>query len=131
MALKQNNKLAKRLAQLVVEAGEDGIAELRPALQAILKGRSAKDRKYFLKAFHKAVIREIHKDTLTVESATPLEADVLQQLVTKFSSGRQRALQVIEKTDPSLIAGMKVRLGDTVFDASLANNLQALALRIH
>lgn len=131
MAPTQHNKLAKRLAQLMVEAGEERISELRPALEAVLKGKSAKDRKHFLKAFHKAAIREIHKDTLTVESSMPLAPEVLQQLIAKFSSGRTRVLQVIEKTDPTLIAGMKVRLGDTVYDASLANSLQSLASRIH
>ncbi|MFZ8914921.1 MAG: BRCT domain-containing protein, partial [Pseudomonadales bacterium] len=40
--------------RLVIEAGEQGVAELRPALEKILEGRSAKDRKSFLKDFHKA-----------------------------------------------------------------------------
>ena len=119
--------MAKRLARLVVEAGEQGVAELRPALEKILAGRSAKDRKAFLKDFHKAAVREIQKETLTVESAQSLSPEVLSQLVIKFSEGRERPLQVVQKTNPELIAGMKVRLGDTVYDASLANNLQNLA----
>ena len=131
MAVSKDNKLAKRLAQLVVEAGEPGLSELRPALETILKGKSTKDRKHFLKAFHKAAVREIQKDTLTVESAARLNPEVLQQLVSKFSAGRARPLHVVERTNPDLIAGVKVRLGDTVYDASLANNLQALASRIH
>ena len=131
MAITQDNKLAKRLARLVVEAGEQGVAELKPALEKILQGRSAKDRKSFLKAFHKAAVLEVHKETLTVESAQPLAPEVLEQLVKKFSEGRPRTLQVVQKTNPDLIAGMKVRLGDTVYDASLANNLQNLATRIH
>ena len=127
MATSQDSKLAKRLARLVVEAGERGVAELKPALEKILAGRSAKDRKAFLKDFHKAAVREIQKETLTVESAQSLSPEVLSQLVIKFSEGRERPLQVVQKTNPELIAGMKVRLGDTVYDASLANNLQNLA----
>lgn len=130
MATSQDNKLAKRLARLVVEAGEQGVAELKPALEKILAGRSAKDRKAFLKDFHKAAVREIQKETLTVESAQALSPEVLSQLVIKFSEGRERPLQVVQKTNPELIAGMKVRLGDTVYDASLANNLQNLANNI-
>ena len=97
------------------------------ALEKILAGRSAKDRKAFLKDFHKAAVREIQKETLTVESTKPLSPEILNQLVIKFSAGRERPLQVVQKTNPALIAGMKVRLGDTVYDASLANNLQNLA----
>ncbi|MGA1204635.1 MAG: F0F1 ATP synthase subunit delta [Opitutales bacterium] len=130
MVLTQDSKLAKRLARIVVEAGETGLTELRPALERILEGRSAKDRKAFLKAFHKAAAREIQKETLTIESAGELSPEVLDQLVQTFSAGRERPLQVTQSTRPELIAGVRVRLGDTVYDASLANNLQNLATRI-
>lgn len=123
-------KLAKQLAQLVVEAGESGIPEIKPAVETILAGRSAADRKAFLKAFHKAASRETQKDTLTVESASQLSGEVLDQLVTRFSEGRSRPLEVVQKTNPELIAGMRVRLGDSVYDASLSHNLQILASRI-
>ena len=130
MGISKDSKLAKRLAQLVVEAGEPGVAELRPALEKILSGRSAKDRKAFLKDFHRAAVREIKKDTLTIESAQPLSAEILEQLVNKFSAGSERPLHVVQRPNPELIAGMRIRLGDTVYDASLSNNLQNLAKRI-
>ena len=130
MAVSRDNKLAKRLAVLIVEAGEDGLSDLKPALERILAGRSNKDRKEFLRAFHKAVVREIQKDTLTIESAHALEETVLDKLISQFSEGRERPLQINQKTNPDLIAGVRVRLGDTVYDASLANNLQSLASRI-
>jgi F-type H+-transporting ATPase subunit delta len=123
-------KLAKRLAQLVVDAGDKGISEIKPAIEAILAGRSSADRKAFLKAFLKAADRETQKDTLTVESASALSRDVLAGLVASFSEGHTRPLEVIEKTNPALIAGMRVRLGDSVYDASLSHNLQTLASRI-
>ena len=131
MAITHDSKLAKRLACLVVEAGEQGVAELKPALEKILEGRTAKDRKSFLKSFHKAAVRELQKETLVVESAKQLAPEVLEQLVQKFSKDRERPLQVVQTTNSQLIAGMKVRLGDTVYDASLANNLEILATRIH
>ena len=130
MADNQDNKLAKRLARLVVEAGEEGVGELKPALEKILAGRSAADRKSFLKAFQKAAVREIQKDTLTVESTEALAGDVLEKLVADFSKGRERPLHIVQKSNPDLIAGVRVQLGDTVYDASLANNLQSLASRI-
>ena len=130
MANTKDSKLAKRLARLVVDAGEQGVAELKPALEKILHGRSAADRKAFLKAFSKAAAREVHKDTLTIESAQPLAGDVLESIVADFSKGRERPLQVVQKSNPNLIAGIRVQLGDTVYDASLAHGLQSLASRI-
>jgi len=126
----QDTKLAKRLAVLVMEAGPEGLSQLRPALEKILSGRSAKERKSFLRSFHKAVLREVHKDTLTIESARPLTPELIQQLVSDFTRDHGRPVQIVEKTSPGLIAGMRVRLGDTVYDASMANNLNILASRI-
>ena len=131
MITPQDIKLAKRLAVLIVKAGESGIAELKPALEKILAGRSGSDRKQFLKAFQKAASREIAKDTLTIESAQPLEVAVVDQIVQHFSQNREQPLHVQQAIVPDLISGVRVRLGDTVYDASLAHSLQSLAARIH
>lgn len=130
MAKAQDMKLAKRLAVLVLEAGQSGLPELRPALDKILAGRSDAGRKAFLKAFHKAVIRETHKDTLTLESAGPLEEGSVREITRHFSEKHARPLQVVQQTRPELIAGLRARLGDTVYDATVASQLQVLAARI-
>jgi F-type H+-transporting ATPase subunit delta len=130
MADKANSRMAKRLARLVVEGGEASVAEIRPALEKLLSGRSAADRKAFLKTFHTAVVRELQKDTLTIESAEELPEEVLQQVISGFEREDGRSLHIIKKVNPALIAGMRVRLGDTVYDASLSNNLNRLSARI-
>lgn len=131
MAGKGHSKLAKRLARLTIEGGEAAVPEIRPALEKLLEGRSAAERKAFLKAFHKAVVLELAKDTLTIESAEELPEDVLQQVVSGFQREEGRPLHVVRKINPDLIAGIRVRLGDTVYDASLSSNLKQLAARIH
>jgi F-type H+-transporting ATPase subunit delta len=130
MANKAHSSVAKRLARLVVEGGESSVQEIRPALEKLLEGRSAADRKAFLKAFHTAVVRELHKDTLTIESAQELPEEVLQQVISGFQQEGGRALNIIKKINPELIAGLRVRLGDTVYDASLSSNLHRLSSRI-
>ncbi|MFO7725150.1 MAG: F0F1 ATP synthase subunit delta [Oceanipulchritudo sp.] len=131
MAGEKDIKVAKRLARLIVDAGEERIGELKPALESILQGRSRADRKAFLKAFHRAVARECHKDTLIIESAEPLAPETRKNLVASFSEGHERILQVEERITPGLIAGIRVRLGDTVYDSSLSYRLDSLASRIH
>jgi len=130
MADSQDIKLAKRVARIVVEGGEQGIAELRPALEKLLEGRSNSSRNAFLKEFHRAVVREVRKDTLVVESAKPLDPEVLDNLVANFSKNHGRPLQVVQNSNPELIAGIRARLGDTVYDATIAHTLQVLATRI-
>lgn len=131
MAEPRDIKLAKRLARLVVEAGEPGVSQLRPALERILKGRSAADQRAFLKIFHKAVVRELQKDTLTIESAEVLPEAVVEELTAAFAGRHERSLHVARQINPDLIAGIRIRLGDSVYDASLLNHLQSLASRIH
>jgi F0F1-type ATP synthase delta subunit len=121
-----DSRLAKRLARVVLEAGESRIAELGPALERVLDGRSAAARRRFLKVFHQAVVRELHRVTLAIESAAELPDALVDQLVEDFSRGRSRPLQVVRRTNPDLIAGIRVRFGDTVTDATVASRLQSL-----
>jgi len=130
MLKKTDIKLAKRLARLVVEGGEEALKELRPALEKILSGRSQADRKHFLRFFRKAAERECHKDTLTISSAQSLSPQLKEGIVKHFQGSHPRTLHVIEEAVPELIAGMRVRLGDTVYDASLSSNLKLLSKRI-
>lgn len=130
MVNQADSKLAKRLALLVVEAGEEGLDGLRPALEKILASRSVADRKRFLRVFQKAAEREVRKDTLTISSAQPLSAEVRDRLVENFQHAHTRKLNVLEASVPELIAGLRVRLGDTVFDASLSSYLKLLSKRI-
>lgn len=122
--------MAKRLARLIIEAGDAGPPALKPALEKILAGRSLAAQRAFLKAFHKAVLHEWGKDTLTIESAGELPEEVIQAMVDRFQEKNQRAIHVERRLNPQLIAGMRVRFGDSVYDASLAHNLQILATRM-
>jgi F-type H+-transporting ATPase subunit delta len=130
MAQTRDIKLAKRLARITVEAGDDRVGELRPALERVIAGRTAKDRKAFLKAFHKGVQRELHKDTLVVESAAALPDQVVEELKTAFGEGHPRPVRIIRKISPDLVAGTRVRLGDSVYESSISGRLQALGARI-
>jgi F0F1-type ATP synthase delta subunit len=130
MAKDNDHKLAKRLACLVLDKGEEGIAQLRPALERILQSRSNADRKSFLKAFHKAVVLELHRDSLRIQSAAPLSEAERDKIVTIFQSEGARKLQVTTEVEPELLGGIRVQMGDTVMDASLSYSLRALAANI-
>lgn len=131
MAAAQQTHLAKRLALLVLEAGEAGIPELREALQKILRGKSKAEQRRFLRLFHKVLAREVHKDSLTIESPTAVDAALRDQLVEQFQQHHPRTLQVREQRKPDLIGGLRVRMGDTVYDASLSAKLQRLGRNLH
>jgi F-type H+-transporting ATPase subunit delta len=59
----------------------------------------------------------------TVESATPLTEEELQTLTEKLGTNGQQ-VELTKKVNPSLIGGLKVRVGDRVFDYSVATRLE-------
>ena len=130
MAATQESKLAKRLARLIVAAGDEGVAQTRPTLEKLLSGRPAADRKAFLRAFHKAAEREVRRDSLLIESAQPLDDEAAGALVDHFNDNGTRRLFVTRQVNPELIGGVRCRIGDTVYDASVAGNLRSLSARL-
>ena len=130
MAATQESKLAKRLARLIVAAGDEGVAQIRPTLEKLLSGRPAADRKAFLSAFQKSAEREIRRDSLVIESAQPLDDAAAGALINRFSEGGSRHLHVTRRVNPELIGGVRCRIGDTVYDATVAGNLRSHSARI-
>jgi len=124
MLAARDRHLAKRLARIVVENDATDPEQLRAALERLQQGRPIHQRRLVLKAFQRALIEELHRNTLTVESTQPLEPETVDQLVTAFSRDRDRPLRVQQVIAPELIAGVRVRMGDSVFEASVANRLE-------
>jgi F-type H+-transporting ATPase subunit delta len=59
----------------------------------------------------------------TVESATPLTDEELQTLTEKLGTNGQQ-VAITTKVNPALIGGLKVRVGDRVFDYSVVTRLE-------
>lgn len=62
----------------------------------------------------------------TVTSATPLSEDYYEQLALVLGRKTSRRVVIQRRVDPSLIAGVVTRIGDTVIDGSLKGRLAAL-----
>ena len=116
-----------QVAQLVAEAAGQLDAQQRNFVQVLTEN----ERLAVLPeiARHFETLRSSHEDVVDalVSSAFPLTdaqlADVTATLRTKF--GRQ--VKVSVQTDPELIGGVSVRVGDQVMDASVRGKLAQLA----
>jgi F-type H+-transporting ATPase subunit delta len=126
-----DHTLIRRLARILVDAGEDSADQFREVLPKMLGGKSSAEKRQFLRLLRKAVRRELHRNTLLIESPGSLGEEVRDQLVQAFTSQHEQRLYVREKENPALIGGLRVRLGDTVYDASVGGRLEALAAGIH
>lgn len=65
-----------------------------------------------------------------VETAAPLSAEDTAQLVKKLSRVTGQTVVVETRTNPALLGGIVVRIGDRVFDASLVRQLARLGGRL-
>jgi F-type H+-transporting ATPase subunit delta len=71
--------------------------------------------------------RRIH---VHVASARPLDGGVRSSLERAVAEASGKAVVLHERTDPSLVAGLVVRVGDVLVDGSLRSRLRALAGRL-
>ena len=65
----------------------------------------------------------------TVTTAEPVDDSVLQQIASKLGSSFGKEVDLRPVVDPSIIGGMVIRVGDTVYDGSVTNQLNQVRAR--
>lgn len=100
--------LVKQLSDQVWELGQNGMQQVQ-AIRRSLQGRSA---------------------TVSISTAQALTPEQHNLLASTFSALADQEVQLAVKTEPDLVAGLRVRLGDTVMDHSMAGKLTALQSEI-
>jgi len=63
----------------------------------------------------------------SVRTAVPLDDSMRHQIAEKLSASLGRQVRLEEQVDTDLIGGMVIRVGDTVFDGSVANRLDQMS----
>ena len=80
-----------------------------------------------LKTWHNALRRELAKREVCVEHAGTLDPQTLTLITEHFSRLHHRPLSQRTRKNPELLAGLRVRVGDNVYDASVRGTLDRLA----
>jgi F-type H+-transporting ATPase subunit delta len=123
--IKQLESDAKHLYRLCLIDGSLDEDRVRQVVRRVLE---SKQRGSFalLSHFRRLVKLDCARRTATVESATPLPAD----LQTSVSSDLERVygpkLSISFADNPALIGGMRVKVGSDVYDSSVKARLAAL-----
>mgnify|MGYP001815478081 CR=1 FL=1 len=63
---------------------------------------------------------------ITIHTASPLEAEQLEQIKRRMQARFEKQIEASVKIDPALVGGFKVRVGDTIHDYSIATQLEVL-----
>ena len=116
---------ARRLMRLCI--GADGLMNETTVRLVADKIAAEKPRNYLalLTAFTELVRLEQTAHTATITSAVPLTEDE-QASITARLNARQAGLNYNWQVDSSLIAGLTVKVGDNVTDASIRTRIEQL-----
>lgn len=128
---KKITQLAKKLVELSKD--EQGVVTEAKVGEVLagLKQVAVRHHLSVLKAYLNYLRREIALQTAVVSTPDSLSSETLQAIAAKYTAIYGRPVSAVVKSDPSLIAGVRVRVGDDVYDASVAGRLQRLAENVH
>ena len=118
---------AKQLWRLCVVDGSLDESRVRDVVNHVIESEHT-GGPAILSTFLRLVRLDLARKAARVESAAPLDVDlrasVEQSLSRKYGSGIETSFVV----DPSLIGGMRVRVGNDVYDGSVKAELDALEM---
>lgn len=81
-----------------------------------------------LREYHRLVSVEINRTRARVEHAGALPPDAVSSIATALSKRYGRAITATATENSALIAGIRVSIGDDVFESSIAGQLESLSV---
>ena len=126
---KQIQQLARQLFKLSVVNGELSADRVSGVLQYVEKNRAA-NSVAVLKAYHRLVGAEVARSQAVVEHAGSLNDAVLTNIATAMTNKYRRRVASIARRNDALLAGLRIRVGDDVYESSVASQLATLATSV-
>ena len=127
--MKRDKKITQLAKKLVELSKEDGLVTEARVVELLAGLKQIRHRSYLiiLKTFLVRLRRELALQTAVVSTPNSLSEETLEKISAKYSAIYGRAISAEVEEDTSLIAGVRVRVGDDLYDASVAGHLQRLA----
>lgn len=122
----QSRAYAKQLLQISLENGVVSAERVAGVLEYLEKNPPARPQAV-LAAYHKLVAAELAKGEARVEHAGPVSPAALEGIAASLGKRYGRPVTATATPNPKLLAGLRVRIGDDVFESSVSGQLAALA----
>ena len=117
---------ARRIFRLCQTDGRLDEAKLSATVKKIAASQP-RDYRGILMALKRLVRLDLERRHVTVESAAPLDAAEQQRVVSGLAAKYGSDLTFEYRVTPELLGGLKVRVGNDVFDGSVKGRLDRLA----
>jgi len=123
---KEARRTSRQLFRACMADGKLDEARVRTVVSSVSQ---SKPRGYIaiLDAFARLVANEVDRQRAIVESATELTAPVQSELQSSLSKKYARPLSLEFHVNPSLLGGIRVKVGSDVWDGSVKARLSALS----
>lgn len=128
-AQKQAQQLARQFFRLSIVNGELSAERVAGVLEYIEKHRPAHPHAVLI-AYHRLVAAEVARGQAVIEHAGPISPAVAGTITAKFSAQYGRKISAVTKRNDALLAGLRVRIGDDVYESSVAGHLAALGAAV-
>jgi F-type H+-transporting ATPase subunit delta len=79
-----------------------------------------------LKDYQRLLKLEVDKRHAVIESATPLNRSIGDQIVSNLKARYGEDLTIEFRTNPELLGGLRIKVGNDVWDGSVKNRLNQL-----
>jgi F-type H+-transporting ATPase subunit delta len=125
MTIKQAKRDAKRLFRLCLRDGNVDPSRVRTVVEKALE---SKPRGYLvlLGQFQKLLSLELAKHTAEIQSAVPLTADLEASVQARLERVYGQWITARFVLNRSLIGGMRIKVGNDVYDGSVRHGLDLL-----
>lgn len=127
--MKRDQKITRLAKKLVELSKNKGVVTEAKVTEVLVGLKQVQHRHHLtvLKTFLSYLRREIALQTAVVMTPGALSDDALKAIEATYTKIYNRPVSAVIQQETSLIAGVRVRVGDDVYDASVAGRLQRLA----
>ena len=126
---KQAQQLARQLFKLSFADGQLSAERITGVLGYVEKTRPA-NALTVLKAYQRLVVTELAKSNAVVEHAGAVSPALLQNIAAALTKKYGRPVTATARPNPALLAGLRVRIGDDIFENSVASQLETLSATV-
>lgn len=130
--MKKNKRLNKLVEKCVGDCCTEGRINSKKTLDVVrgLKSLPLEEAVYAISEFLKQLKKQKDKHSLIVESAIPLSKPNLDAIAKKFAK-EYRVSEVKNITNPSLYGGLKIKIGDNIYEDSIQSRIKQVGGMIH
>jgi len=117
---------ARRILRMCMAGGRLDETKLRAAIR-LLAERKPRGYRAILAALKRLVRLEQERRRALVESAVELDESTRSRIASELAAKYGGDLDISFQTNPDLVAGLRIRVGNDVWDASVNGRLKRLA----